>query len=523
MYKPIDVFKQTFGNPMFRTPFGKKHLIHADSTASGQSHQQVEKYIHDEILPKYNNTHSNAYSGQLMSHYITESKNEIRRSVGLDPDDKDYVVIFTGNGCTGAINHFIHCLGLCKEHKVVDEHKKVVIMISKLEHHSNLLPWYEIDNAIMEVIDVTCDTGVIDVNDLENKLKTYGTYSDISEYDIYCSFSACSNVTGVIQPVHQIAKLVHQYGGVVFFDYACSAPYVNINVCQNSDEGDYMDGIYFSPHKFIGGTQTAGVLIAHRRMFRNEKPFYKGGGTIRFVCNDYCRYSDDIETRESGGTPNIVGCIKVGIVVQLKRAYIDLICSRERELVKRVKRELLNTSNLKLLNPHKNDEQLPIFSLMIENVHYNLVVVLLNDLFGIQTRGGISCCSFYAQHILKMDETDKKTTFDQIVSGHGVPNKYGWCRVSFHYSMPDYIVTYIIRAIQFVAESAKLLKPLYVYDEVKNNWYMKDYQSDISQQSLNLTIQSKQSITYVNEKYCKEIFDQITGEITSVFGRISFG
>lgn len=533
MYRPIDVFKQTFGNPLFKTPFGEKHLIHADSTASGQAHKQVENYIKTEILPLYNNTHSNAYSGQLMSHYISQSKKEIRKSVGLcdkeGNENKDYVVIFTGNGCTCAINHFIHCLGLCKEHRVkttttpITTTKKTVIMISKMEHHSNLLPWYEVEDAIMEIIDVTCDTGLINLHDLEDKLKQY-IDDDQNQYEIYCSFSACSNVTGVIQPVHDISRLVHKYGGVVFFDYACSAPYVDINMYRDLDSGDYMDGIYFSPHKFIGGTQTAGVLIASRCMFRNDKPFVKGGGTVRFVCKDYCRYSDDIETRESGGTPNIIGCIKVGIVMQLKRAYAELIKQREKELVERVKPQLVRIPNLKLINPNKNNEHLPIFSFMVDKIHYNLIVVLLNDLFGIQTRGGVSCCSLYAQHLLKMDDEDKKTTYEQIVSGHGVPNKYGWCRVSFHYSMPDYIVNYIILAIQFVTESAELLKPLYKYDEVKNNWKMKNYKSDIIARQLDMNkLEQVTDNIYVTEDYCKRIFNKVKEEITRVLARISFG
>lgn len=510
-YTPLDVFYQTYGNPLFETPFGKKYLIHADSTASGQPHRHVEKYIQKQLLPLYNNTHSNAYSGQLMSHYIDESKKLIHKLLNID---KNYAIVFTGNGCTGAINHFVHCLGICNYHRHdFYEGKKIVIFNSVLEHHSNMLPWYHLENCDYEIINITCD-GLIDLTHLEQKLKEYSS----KDYQIFCSFTACSNVTGVIQEVEKISKLVHLFGGIIFFDYACSAPYVNINMQINMSNGNYIDAIYFSPHKFMGGTQTPGVLIAKRCLFKNDEPFYKGGGTTRFVCSKFCKYSDEIEIRETGGTPNILGCIKVGLTLQLKEGYKNLIEKREIEIVNKVKPELATIPNLILLNPKNNKHQLPIFSFMVKDVHYNLIVVLLNDLFGIQTRGGISCCSFYAQHLLNMCDKDKETTFEQIVSGHGVPQKYGWCRVSFHYSMPDYIVDYIIMAIKYVADVAKLLEPLYDYDEIKNNWIMKGFKSPIESEKINLfsSVDGDIKNKYVSEEYCRKIFENINSEMGKV-------
>jgi len=497
----LDIFYQTFGNPIFQTPFGKKYLINADTTASGQPHRQIEKYINKKILPFYNNTHSNAFSGKLMTSYIRHAKHELIEQLNIDTQNTS--IVFSGSGCTGAIRHLIHALDF-DNFEIAP-----MILISVMEHHSNLLPWLELrrkHKIKLKIISINVN-GQISLS----RLKKYLQRAFDEHREIFCSFTACSNVTGIKSSIDKITKLVHTYNGKILFDFACSAPYVDMNMNNNFDEGYYIDALYFSPHKFFGGIETPGVLVARNELFRNEIPFYPGGGTVRFACTDYCKYSDKIETRESGGTPNIIGCIKVGLVLLLKKTYKTIIEKRENEIVKFANEYLRSISSLTLINAN-NTHALPIFSFRVENYHYNLIVVLLNDLFGIQTRGGISCCSLYAQEILTMSKKEKKQVYYSIVNGTGVPNKYGWTRVTFHYSMPWYIVNYILRAIKFVAINIEKLSKLYVYDKDSNNFTYRDFdveKSNVKIYDMNLTKSANDDVKdiYVDENICNEIFE----------------
>lgn len=449
------LYRMTYGSPEIQTPFGKRYIINADATASGFPNRLVESIINNQILPYYSNTHSNAYGGRLMTHYIDQSKEIIRKSVNAHKCDK---IIFTGNGCSGAINHLIHCLNL-RNHKPTE----TVVFISKAEHHSNHLPFTHVPVKLI-YIPIMKD-GLIDTQILEKKLIRHRSYKTI-----IASFNATSNVTGVHQPVNEISQLVHKYKGLIFWDYAASAPYVPINTHFNDKSGQYFDAIFISTHKFFGGPGTSGLLIAHQNLFKNNVPYLPSGGTVRFVCPSFQTYTSNIEVKETGGTPNIIGCIKAGLAFDLKNRYQSLITMREKYLVQYIQLQLLKVPNIKMLNPINNLNRQPIFVFMIDQLHYNYIVVLLNDLFGIQTRGGISCCSLLAQEMLEIGPDQQKEIYNQIVSDNGVPANYGWCRATFHYSMPDFIVEYILYAIEFVAKYGNLFKKVYKYYPQKNNW-----------------------------------------------------
>ena len=449
------LYSYTYGHPKIQTPFGYKYVINADVTASGFPNKLVEAHINNHILPLYANTHSNAYSGRLMSHYIQEAKTLIKKSINAHDDDQ---VIFTGNGCSGVVNHLIHCLDL-KNHSP----EETVVMISKAEHHSNHLPWRHLPVTIIYL--PLLKNGLINLEYFERELIKYQRFPNI-----IASLSATSNVTGVHQQTQVVSQLVHKYGGTVFWDFAASAPYEPLNMHADDASGKYYDAIFISTHKFFGGPETPGLLIANRNLFKNEVPYCPSGGTVRFACPNYQTYSQNIETKETGGTPNIVGSIKAGLVFDFKNRYQSYIEAWERKIVRYAQAHLSKVPNIKLLNPVNNLDRQPIFVFLMPHVHYNLIVVLLNDLFGIQTRGGISCCSLLAQDLLGITPQQQKQIHDQIVNDRGNPAEYGWCRVSFHYSMPMFIVDYILYAIEFVATHGLKLKKLYKYYPAKNTW-----------------------------------------------------
>lgn len=470
-----NIRKNLYLNGWFNGPFGKRWIINADSTATGSCYKEIEYFIENKIKPFYANTHSNALTGKFMTECIEQTKKIIRNEYNCDKND---VIIFTGNGCSGAIQHLIHALNI--EKKTInskESDKKYVVFNSVLEHHSNYLPWKHC-NVYLELIPIE-KNGCISQKVFKEKLQKWSKTNP--NIQIIVSFSGGSNVSGIIEDWNNISKYTHLYNGIMLWDMAACAPYVKINMHYNQDNGEYMDAIFVSPHKFLGGPGTPGLLIANKNLFRNHVPYCPGGGTVRFVCPSYEVYIPDIETKETGGTPNIIGCIKLGKVFELKNNLQHYIDYKEEKLYHYIYTQLHNIPNIQLIvKPYdikesdKNEKKiLPIFSFIISkprNVHYNLIVVLLNDLFGIQSRGGVSCCSVFAQYILHLDEKEQSDIYKSISNGNGVPNNYGWCRVSFHYSMTREIVDYILYAISYVSTYIEIFMKVYTYDPKKNNW-----------------------------------------------------
>lgn len=467
----------TYGNPVIKTPYGERKIVYADNVASGQAYQPIEKYIDSVVYPYYANTHSNAFGGRYMTHLICKSKNMIRNAVGAKDTDR---VLFTGNGCTGAVLHLIHALniknssygrkiGSGRNGKNGRSGSTWTVFITSTEHNSNYLPWKHLP-VNLEIINIT-EMGKIDMDQLRNGLKM----AHKKKHRILSCFSAGSNVTGVFQDVHNIARLVHSYGGLVVYDYAAIAPYVKINMHRNDSKGDYFDAIFVSPHKFLGGPGTCGLLVAGNKCFLNNEPCYPGGGTVRFVSTDKFVYSSDIEIKENGGTPNIIASIKTGLAFKLKQKHLKFIVQRNESLTRRIQKEIMGIKDVYILNPHKNLKRIPVFSFVVMGLHYNLVVVLLNDLFGIQSRGGISCCGIFAQYLLHMNKNMREKVYSSILGGRGVPKEYGWCRISFNYYMPNFIIDYIIDAVKFVAKYGYLFLKEYKYDCKRNIWVNKKW------------------------------------------------
>ena len=476
--KAIELYKNTYGSPVFSTPYGNRYMIQADATASGFFYRPIDDFIQKNVIPYYNNTHSNAFAGQMMNLFISKSKQKIAKSIGANQNDK---LLFTGNGCTGAIQHIIHMLNLRKKSDV-----NPVVFISEAEHHSNDLPWRHlpIDLVILPVDRVT---GLINLDKLKKYLKKFA-----DRKVKLISVIAVSNITGVVQPIEDICMLGHRYGAMVMFDYATGGPYVPISMHKDESSGNYIDILVLSTHKFLGGPTTPGLLVVRESCCKNNVPFCPGGGTVRFVTDEMQKYSDDIETRENGGTPNIVGSIRAGLCFELKDSLQEYITNRELWLLRYVQGRLLSlgeknqarTKLIEIINPLDNGDRIPIFAFRVKGIHYNLVVALLSDLFGIQTRGGISCCSMYAQRLLDITESKKKDVYQSIIDNKGVPSYYGWCRITFHYTMPKYMVDYIIDAVEFVAKNATTFKPYYIYDSKRNNWYYSDIQSPKTREAL---------------------------------------
>ncbi len=411
-------------------------------------------------------------TGLQTSRFREDARNIIRSAVGATDED---AVIFVGSGSTGAVDKLIGMLNIripadldkkWRLSSTIPENERPVIFIGPYEHHSNEVSWRE---SIADVVTISEDAdGHIDIEQLKQKLDTYKLRSlKIG------SFSAASNVTGIISDTDAITRLLHENGALAFWDYAASAPYVEINV-HPGDESARKDAIFISPHKFIGGPGTPGVLIVNRAIVHNSVPVVPGGGTVAYVNSDEHKYLSDLEHREEGGTPAIIESIRAGLVFQLKESVgIPTIHSLEAKFLSRAFKAISHEPNIEVLgNPHS--ERLSIISFVIKGptgkyLHHNFVVALLNDLFGIQSRGGCSCAGPYGHRLLGIDlETSHE--FETQITGGCEGIKPGWVRVSFNYFISDAVADHIIESVLFVARHGYLFLTDYLFDPDTGLW-----------------------------------------------------
>ncbi|MEM9678995.1 MAG: aminotransferase class V-fold PLP-dependent enzyme [Bacteroidota bacterium] len=455
----------------FESPYGRKKIIYADWTASGRLYRPIEETIINTIGPYVANTHTETpTTGIVMTLAYHNARNIIKAHVNASKDD---VLITVGTGMTGAINKFQRILGLkinenLKDFTQVPEDKKPVVFVTHMEHHSNQTSWLE---TIAKVEVIPPDAyGLPCLEGLKNLIEK-NKYYPIK----IAAITGCSNVTGIRTNYHEIASVMHQNNGFCFVDFACSAPYVNIDMHPEIKD-QYLDAITFSPHKFLGGPGSSGVLIFNKKLYNNLVPDHPGGGTVSYTnpWGDH-DYIDDIEVREDGGTPGFLQTIKTALAIQLKEEMgVENILQREDELRATIFDRLSRITNLKILAPN-HKERLGVFSFYIEDVHYNLIVKLLNDRFGIQTRGGCSCAGTYGHYLLNVDQATSKSIEQKILGGCLI-ERPGWVRMSIHPIMTDQEIDMICDAIKEVAMNWKVWGEDYDYEISKNTYIHKNHQ-----------------------------------------------
>lgn len=459
-------------------PFGTRRITYLDTTASGRALAFIEDRIRDAVLPTYANTHTeSSATGLQTTHLREEARALIARAVGAG---EEHVVLFCGSGATGAIDRLVRVLGLSLPAELADRYaldaaipagERPVVLVGPYEHHSNELPWRE---SIAEVIAVGEDgDGRIDLASLAAALEaTAGRPLRIG------AFSAASNVTGIVSDVAAVSRMVHQHGGLVLWDCAAAGPHQSLSMTPPPEDPlACPDAVFLSPHKFVGGPQTPGVLVARRALFTNRVPAVPGGGTVRYVSAGHHDYIEDVATREEGGTPAIVESIRAGLVFALRdHVGVEVIHARERDFVQRALAAWDACPAIQVLGS-RTAQRIAIVSFLVrhgeQRLHHNFVVALLNDLFGIQARGGCSCAGPYGHRLLGIGEEESRAFERAIMAGwEGI--KPGWVRVSFPFYLSEAQFAFALDAVALVAEDGWRLLPAYRCDPRTGLWHHRD-------------------------------------------------
>ena len=461
--------EQIIGSDLeFETPYGVKKMIYADWIASGRLYAPIERQMTEVFGPYVGNTHTEtSETGTMMTKAYHLAQKKIKQHVNAGPDD---VIITFGFGMTSVVNKLQRILGLkfcgnISGKPCLKDNEPPVVFITHMEHHSNHTSWFE---TSAEVVLLNPDKDLlVDLDELKTQLEKYKD----RKFKIG-SFTACSNVTGITTPYHQMAKLMHEYGGVCFVDFAASAPYVEINM-HPEDPMEKLDAVMFSPHKFLGGPGTSGVLVFDSSLYHNQTPDQPGGGTVDWTnaWGEY-KYIDDIEAREDGGTPGFLQAIKTALCIELKNQIgTKNIRKREDELLQIVFDEFPKIPNLHILADNVK-HRLGIVSFYIDDLHFNLLVKLLNDRFGVQVRGGCACAGTYGHFLLDVSyEKSKKIT--SLINHGDLSKKPGWVRLSLHPTMKNEELYYIIDAIKQINAMHHIWIEDYIYDKHTNEFQHK--------------------------------------------------
>ncbi len=440
-------------------PFGPRRLIYTDYVASGRGLEFIETAIREHVIPFYGNTHTEtSFTGRRTTQLREMARDAVRRAVGAD---EGHAVIFTGAGATSAADKLVRAFalrGLCP---------RSVVFVGPYEHHSNDLPWRE-SGALIERIPLDA-AGAVCLRTLEERLKAHA-----GAPFLIGAFAAASNVTGVLTDLRGIARLMHGHGGWCVADFAAAAPYMRVDLAETAPgAGDRIDAAFLSPHKYAGGPGASGLLIADRVLLDTGRPTMSGGGTVSYVTESTHTYVTHPERREEGGTPAIIENIRAGMVLQLKRDMDEAeVERREMALTQRMDRALRQVPGLELLGP-KEAPKIGIFSFNLRcgarMLHHNYVVALLNDLFGIQARGGCSCAGPYGHSLLGIDAATTERHEAQVRLGHSA-FRPGWARLGINWFFDESDVDRVAQAVDFIARHGVALLPLYRLDSEGGVW-----------------------------------------------------
>jgi len=525
----------------YRTPFGERLMLYADYTASGRGIRFIERYL-EEIQESYANTHTeDDVTGRSTTLMLHQAEEIIKRAVN---GNQDTCVVAVGAGATGAIQKLQEILGVYAPPATLafleneDEEsssepgsvvgrrfveslgrRRPVVFVGPFEHHSNEVSWRESLAEVRE-IEMASD-GSLDLQDLERQVSS-------PEYEGRLkigSFSAASNVTGILTPAHDVARILHRHDALACFDYAASAPYVEIDM--NLDEEAFFDAVCFSPHKFLGGPGSSGILLFHRRIYRTDlPPTFSGGGTVDYVGFTGQDYMSDIEAREKSGTPGTLQLLRAALAMELKEQVgQETIEAREQELIRLALERFSQNPNIEILGNPDPERRIGVVSFNLRHgdqyLHPKLATRLLNDLFGIQSRAGCSCAGPYGHRLLNIGE-QISTRYRELIQRGCEGIKPGWVRVCFHYTMDQSDFDFICRAVEFLADEGPNFIPLYRFDMKSGAWtHLEEGETETSTFGLEAALQSRGACSSLDPATARKEYDRYLEEAAELARSLS--
>lgn len=511
LLEPAYLREQIVGvDSTFETPFGERLMVYCDYTASGRCLRFVESYLQS-LQRVYANTHTeDDITGRSMTQLLHEAENAIKSSVNAGPNGR---IIACGTGATGAIDKLQQIIGVALApatrkniEQMLDDSdadfdsdllrkifadKQPVVFVGPYEHHSNEISWRQ---SLATTVEVELDeSGNIDFEHLEQLLQDPRFENRLR----IGSFSAASNVTGMRTDVRRVTSMLHRYGAIACFDYAACAPYVEIDMNpapQGDDDDPTIDAVFISPHKFLGGPGSSGVLIFNERIYHRElPPTVSAGGTVDYVGLHGEDFIGRIEEREKAGTPGVLQTLKAGLVFQIKdRVGVAVINAREHELTRRVLKIWGDDDNIEILGNPDPKQRVGIISFNIKSgdgsyLHHKFATALLNDLFGIQSRAGCSCAGPYGHRLLNIDLETSERYRHAVQEGY-CGMKPGWCRIGLHWVMDDAEANYVIEAVQFIARHGSTFLHLYEFDLCTGTWSHRGATEELTKFSLDAAL-----------------------------------
>jgi len=429
---------------MIPGPDGPRPLIYADYVASGRALRQVEETVLEDILPFYANSHTEgSYCGAFITRLRREGRALIARHCGADAG---YATIFAGAGATAGLNRLVHLLGVPQD---VAAGRVPLVLVGPYEHHSNILPWRESGAEVVEVSEDPVAGGPC-LTHLENLLRDAGGRPVIG------TFSAASNISGILTDTVAVTRLLKRYGALSVWDYAGGAPYLAMSLDAGTDH--QKDAIVFSPHKFIGGPGASGVLVVRKAVVRVDTPVWPGGGTVTYVSRWGHDYSASLESREEAGTPNVLGDIRAALAVLVKEAMgQDWLDSRHAAIRARAVEGFSALPGFHFAGAGRAAAALPFFSFWLTRpgggaYPHALITRALSDHFGVQTRSGCACAGPYGHLIFGIGEDESADIRRRILAGDDTARP-GFTRFNLSALMSDAKIEAILTAVSEIAKA----------------------------------------------------------------------
>ncbi|HEX4715151.1 MAG TPA: aminotransferase class V-fold PLP-dependent enzyme [Ktedonobacteraceae bacterium] len=407
--------------------------VNLDSAASTPALVQVQQAV-EKFLPWYASVHRGAgYKSRLSTHLYEHAREVVLTFVGASVASHE--VVFVRN-TTEALNVLAHRVFL---------EPGELILTSRLEHHSNFLPWYQ---RPYEVIELTPD-GRIDLDDLERRLVTHAGKVRL------VSVSAASNVTGVLTDVHAVARLAHAHGALIAADIAQLAPHRPVAMGTLGDP-ERLDIVAFSGHKLYAPYGT-GVLVIPHTLFAEGAPMLVGGGSACLVTREGIVWASGSDHHEEAGSPNVIGAIALAAALEALMGYgMERVAEHERELTRYAIRHLCQIPGLISYGPSwqnfldGKEDRLGVFAFTLPQRPYAEIAAILAHEWGIGVRSGCFCAHQYVAHLLGISDEDSQEARERLVSGLPV-DLPGMVRASFGIASSRADIDRLVEGLQAIA------------------------------------------------------------------------